>query len=126
LRGEIAERRMDVGVDKPRHHGRAARVDDGIEAVVVEAGPDSENLAVPDQHRIGIEQRVADVAADELPNVPDEGCHRTLLTNNGYGSSARGVGHPKVLAGAARVKEAEQWHHTGARKWLFTGPLPSV
>src|SRR2546421_9980432 len=66
---------MDVRVDEPRRHRGAARVDHRV-GVLVEPAAHGRDAPLADDERVGIEQRPADVAADERADVADERGHR--------------------------------------------------
>jgi hypothetical protein len=74
-RGEVAEHGMNVGVDETRHDGGATGVDHGV-GVLVEAPTHTDDDPFANDERVGVEERAADLTADELTDVVNERLHR--------------------------------------------------
>src|SRR6185436_13796617 len=70
-RREVAEDRVDVGVDESRHHRRPPAVDDGV-GVLVETATDAGDDTVAQHQGVGVEKGAAQIAADQATDVAEE------------------------------------------------------
>jgi len=88
-RRPVAEHRVDVAVDEAGRHGRALGAHDRLGAADVEVlqAADRQNAAAVAQDRVGIEDRLAQVARQQEADIPDDelarGCSGGLRRGHG-------------------------------------------
>src|SRR6058998_2080196 len=95
-RREVAEHRVDVGVDEARQHRRPMGVDHGVR-VVVEPAAEPDDRSVPDHQRVAVQERAPDVPAHELADVSNERLHTLRYALRRARSASRRANGPSNL-----------------------------